>query len=130
MESLSSIIVTILEKKAHLTFNLGSRSKVITPNESLYMISHMSAIQNRVSISHNFRDNLRKNFHLTFDLEPISKVIAPNESQYMISYMSTIQMEPLSLIIFGKTADFAFWVIWCSLRSKVKVKMTNLISEE
>ena len=44
-----------------------------------------------------------KNAHMTFDL------MAPNESPYMISYMSTIQMEPLSLIVFEKTADFTFF---------------------
>ena len=34
-----------LWEKACLTFDLASRSKVIAPNESLYMIYYMSTIQ-------------------------------------------------------------------------------------
>ena len=47
--------------------------------------------------------------YMTFDLGSRSNVMAPNESSYMISYMSTIQMEPLSLIVFKKTADITFF---------------------
>ena len=46
---------------------------------------------------------------MTFDLGSRSKVMTPNESPYMISYMSTIQMEPLSLIVYEKTADFTLF---------------------
>ena len=46
---------------------------------------------------------------MTFDLGSRSKVMAPNESPYMISYVCTIQIEPLSLIVFEKTADFTFF---------------------
>ena len=51
MESLSLIIFEIFEKKnTDLAFDLGSRSKVIAPKESPYMISYMSTIQ-MVSLS-------------------------------------------------------------------------------
>ena len=44
MKSLSLIVFELFEKNAHLTFDLGSRSKVMAPNESPYMISYMSTI--------------------------------------------------------------------------------------
>ena len=44
-ESLSLIVCEIFEKKGHMTFDFGSRSKVIVPNESPHMISYMSTIQ-------------------------------------------------------------------------------------
>ena len=44
-ESLSLIVFEIVEKKAHMAFDLGSRSKVMAPNGSPYMISYMSTIQ-------------------------------------------------------------------------------------
>ena len=34
MESLSLVVFEIFEEKVHLNFDLGSRSKVMTPNES------------------------------------------------------------------------------------------------
>ena len=45
MESLSLIVFKIFDNKADMTFDLGSRSNVMAPNESQYMISYMSAIQ-------------------------------------------------------------------------------------
>ena len=45
MEPPSLIIFEIVEKKVHQTFALGSRSNVMAPNESPYMISYMSTIQ-------------------------------------------------------------------------------------
>ena len=91
-----------------MTFDLGSRSKVMAPNESPYMISYMSTIQME-SLSLIVFEIVEKNAHMTFDLGSRSMFIAPNESPYMISYMFTIQIEPLSLIFFEKTADFTFF---------------------
>ena len=107
MESLSLIFFEIFEKIADLASDLGSRSKVIAPNESPYMISYMSAIQTE-SISLAVFEIFEKRSHMTFDLGSRSKFNAPNENPYMISYMSTIQMDFLSFIFFGKSADFAF----------------------
>ena len=45
MESLSLIVFEIFEKNAQMTFDLGSKSKVMAPNERPYMISYMSTIQ-------------------------------------------------------------------------------------
>ena len=45
MESLSLIVFEIFEKNTHMTFDLGSRSKVMAPNEGPYMISYVSKIQ-------------------------------------------------------------------------------------
>ena len=50
-ESLSLIIFEIFEKKAHLTFDLKPRSKVITPNESPYMTSYMSTTKKELYLS-------------------------------------------------------------------------------
>ena len=109
MESLSLIVFEIFEKNGRMTFDLGSRSKVMAPNESPYMIFYMSTIQME-SLSLIVFEIFEKTVHMTFDLGSRSKVMAPNESLYMISYMSTIQMGSLSIIVFAKTADFTFWV--------------------
>ena len=45
MKSLSLIVSKILVKIAFVTFDLDPRSKVMTPNESRYMISYMCIIQ-------------------------------------------------------------------------------------
>ena len=45
MKSLSLIVCKIFAKIAFLTFDLDPRSKVVAPNESLYMISYMGIIQ-------------------------------------------------------------------------------------
>ena len=87
---------------------LGSRSSVMAPHESPYMISYMSTIQIK-PLSLAFMEIYGTKARLTFDLGSRSKVIAPNESPCMISYMPTIQREPLSLIVFEKTADFTFF---------------------
>merc|ERR1711893_228269 len=70
-----------------MTFDLDLRSKVISPNESPYMISCM-ADTNEASIYHSLRDICQKIVSVTFDLDLRSKVISPNESPYMISYMA------------------------------------------
>ena len=75
-----------------MTFDLGSRSNVMAPNESPYMISYMSTIQIK-SLSLVFFKILKTKAHLTFDLGSRLNVMASNESPYMISYMSTIQMD-------------------------------------
>ena len=41
----SLVFFEIFKTKARLTFDLGSRSIVMAPNESSYMISYMSTIQ-------------------------------------------------------------------------------------
>ena len=68
-----------------MTFNLGSRSKVIAPNGSPFMISYMSTIQTECQSLVVFEIFEKKTF-LTFDLYSRSNVMAPNESPYMISY--------------------------------------------
>ena len=45
MKSLFLIVCRIFAKIAFLTFDLDPRSKVMAPNESLYMISYMGIIQ-------------------------------------------------------------------------------------
>ena len=95
----------IFETIARLTFDLGSRSNFIAPNESSYMISYMSTIQMK-SLSHVFFEIFETIARLTFDLCLKSNFMAPKESPYMISYMSTIKMKTLSLIVFEKSADF------------------------
>ena len=45
MESLSLIVFEIFDNKAYMTFDLGSRSNVMAPNESPYVISYMCTIQ-------------------------------------------------------------------------------------
>ena len=91
-----------------MTFDLGSRSKVMVPNESPYMIFYMCTIQMK-SLSLIVFEIFDKKACMTFDLGSRSKVLAPKESPYMISYMSTMQIEPLSPIFFEKTADFTFF---------------------
>ena len=81
-----------------MTFDLDTRSKVMAPNESAYMIYYMSTIQMESPCLMDF-EIFAKIAFLTFDLDPRSKVIARNESPYMISYMSTKQMESLALVV-------------------------------
>ena len=50
-----------------MTFDLGSRSNVMAPNERPYMISYMSTIQME-SLSHIDFEIFEKNAHMTFDL--------------------------------------------------------------
>ena len=112
-----------------MTFDLGSRSKVMAPNESPYMISYMSTIQTE-SISLTVFEIFEKRTHMTFDLGSRSKFNAPNESPYTISYMSTIQMESLSFIVFEKKMQILPFVIcdlefWCLRLLKVKGHGTN-----
>ena len=57
----------IFEENLHLTFDLKSRSKVMAPNESPYMISYMSTIQME-SLSLIVFEIFEKNAYLTFDL--------------------------------------------------------------
>ena len=83
-------VFEIIEKTARVTFDLGSRSNVMAPNESPYMISYMSTIQMETLYLIVF-EIFEKTAHLTFDLGSRSNVMAPNESPYMISYVSTIQ---------------------------------------
>ena len=45
MKYLSLAFFEIFETKARLTFDLGSRSNVMTPNESPYIVSYMTSIQ-------------------------------------------------------------------------------------
>ena len=45
MKSLSLIVFEIFAKMTFWVIDLGPRSKVISPNESPYMISYMSTIQ-------------------------------------------------------------------------------------
>ena len=103
--SLKVLEILVFEKNAYLTFDLGSNSKVMPPNESPYMISYMTTMQTE-SLSLIVFEIFLKNTHMNFDLVSRSKVMAPNESPYMISYMTTIQMESLSIIVFEKIADF------------------------
>ena len=44
IESLSIIVLEIFDKKACMTFDLGSRSQIVAPNESPYIISYISTI--------------------------------------------------------------------------------------
>ena len=100
MESLSLIVFEIFEKTTHMTFDLGSRSNVMVPNESPCMISYMSTIQIETLSLTVFRQNSR------FYHGSRSNIMAPNESPCMISYMTTIKMETLSLLVFEKSSDF------------------------
>merc|ERR1711893_431953 len=97
MKSPSFIVFEIFAKMAFLTSDLGPRSKVMAPNETLYMISYMSIIQMK-SLSLVVFEIFAKMAFLTSDLGPRSKVMAANESPYMIFNMSVIQMKSLSLI--------------------------------
>ena len=72
-----------ISHKVHLTFDL-SRSKVMAPKESPYMISSMSTIQLK-SLYLIVFEIFDKKAHMTFDVGSRSKVMAPNESPYMIS---------------------------------------------
>ena len=45
MESLSLIVFEIFDNKAYMTVDLGSRSNIMSPNKSPYMISYMSTRQ-------------------------------------------------------------------------------------
>ena len=98
--------------------DLGPRSKVISPNESPYVISYRCTIQMK-SLSLIVFEIFAKMTFLVIDLRPRSKVISPNESPCVISYMSTIQMEALTLVvceIFEEKCLFDF-----SRSSEVKV---------
>ena len=85
-----------------MTFDLDSKSKVIAPNESPYMISYMYTIQKK-SLSLIVCKISSKRAFLTFDLDLRSKVIAPNERPYVILYMCIIQKKLLSLIVCTKS---------------------------
>ena len=84
-----------ISHKAHLTFDL-SRSKVMAPKESLYMISSMSTIQLK-SLYLIVFEIFDKKACMTFDLGSGSKVMAPNESPYMISYVLNTNEVSISL---------------------------------
>ena len=77
----------LLEKKAHLTFDLGSKTKVMAPHERCGCLPVALQME---SLSLIFFEIFEKKAHLTFDLGSRSNVRASNGSSYMISYMSII----------------------------------------
>ena len=76
MKPLSRVFFQIFETIACLTFDLGSRSNFIAPNESSYMISYMSIIQMK-PLSCVFCEILETIACLTFDLGSRSNVMGP-----------------------------------------------------
>ena len=69
----------ILVKMTFLTFDLGLRSKAISPNESPYMNFYMSTIKMEPP-SLTIFEIFDKNVHLTFGLGSMSNVMEPNEA--------------------------------------------------
>ena len=67
-KSLHLIVCMISVKLVFLTFDLGSRSKVIAPNERPYMISYMYTMQQK-SLSLIVCKIYVKRTFLTFDLD-------------------------------------------------------------
>ena len=61
MKSLSLVVFEKFAKIAFSPFDLGSRSKVMAPNESPYMISYMSVIQLE-SLTLVVRDKFEKKY--------------------------------------------------------------------
>ena len=102
-------------EKSIWPFDLCSRSKVMTPNESPYMISYMSILE----IKPQSLIVIEKSTDFTLELWTLtsrgqslgsrSKVMAPIESSYMISYMTTIQNESLSLVVFKIVEKKFIW---------------------
>ena len=77
-----------ISRKTNLTFDL-SRSKVMAPKESIYMISSIATTHLK-SLYLIVFEIFDKKAYMTFDLDSGSKVMAPSESQYTIFYMCTI----------------------------------------
>ena len=75
-------IFELFKKNVHLTFDLGSRSNVMAPNESQYMVSYMSTIQME-SLSVIVSEIFETKTCLTFDLGSRSNAMAPSESPYI-----------------------------------------------
>ena len=101
----------------HLTSKGHLRFKVMTPNESPYMVSYMSIIEMK-SLSLVVFEIFVKMAFWPLDLGPRSNVMAPSESPYMVSYMSIIEMKSLSVVVFEIYAKIAFWPLDLGPRSK------------
>ena len=83
--SLFPIVFEIFEKKFIWPFELGSRLKVMTPNESPHMISYISAIKMESLAFVVSCWDVWEKVYLTSDLWVKVKGHGTNESPYMIS---------------------------------------------